>query len=172
MDVLCRIGMSSIRFGIWHRQGWLERTSGLGGLGRTKGAEDARLRLDGSIGPFTDVDRGCVGAYELKYNVSACIKTSDGQSRQEHRSREAERHGSGSGSGEPAREKHTLRTVKDTDSAVLDTVEDVLDGAFLPTEDIDVKWVSMELVYVGDMRGLVEEELEGKAGDVLGMLMQ
>ena len=70
------------------------------------------------------------------------------------------------------RQEHTLRTVKDTDSAVLDTVEDVLDCAFLPTEDIDVKGVSMELVYVGDMRGLIEEELEGKTGDVLGMLVQ
>jgi len=65
-----------------------------------------------------------------------------------------------------------LRTVKDTDSAVLDTVEDVLDGAFLPTKDVDIKGVSMELVYVGDMGGLIEEELEGKAGDVFGMLVE
>ena len=71
MDVLCRVGVRSIRLGIWHRQGWFEGTSGLGGLGRTKGAEDACLRLDGRIGPFTDVDGGCVGAYELKDNISA-----------------------------------------------------------------------------------------------------
>ena len=92
--------MSSIRFGIWHRQGWLERTSGLGGLGRTKGAEYARLRLDGSIGPFTDVDGGSVGAYELKDNVSACVKKSGGQSRQKYSSREAERHGGSEDEGE------------------------------------------------------------------------
>ena len=55
----------------------------------------------------------------------------------------------------------TLRTVKDTDSAVLDTVEDVFDGAFLPTEDVDVEGMGVELGYVGDMGGLVEEEFEG-----------
>lgn len=70
------------------------------------------------------------------------------------------------------KQEGTLRTVKDTDSAVLDTVEDVLDGTFLPTEDVDVEGVSMELVHVGDMGGLIEEELEGKAGDVLGMLVE
>ncbi len=71
MDVLCGVGVSSIRLGIWHRQGWFERTSGLGGLGRTKGAKYACLRLDGSIWPFTDVDGGGVGAYEFKDNISA-----------------------------------------------------------------------------------------------------
>jgi hypothetical protein len=65
-----------------------------------------------------------------------------------------------------------LRTVKDTDSAVLDAVKDILDGVFLPTEDIDVEGMGVELTYVGDLGGLVEEELEGKAGDVLGMLVQ
>jgi len=33
----------------------------------------------------------------------------------------------------------TLGAVKDANSAVLDAVEDVLDGAFLPTEDVDVE---------------------------------
>ena len=66
----------------------------------------------------------------------------------------------------------TLRTIKDTDSTVFDTVEDVLDGAFLPTEDVDIKGVSVELMHIGDMGGLVEKELERKVGDVLGMLVQ
>jgi len=66
----------------------------------------------------------------------------------------------------------TLRTIQDTDSAVLDTVENVFDGAFLPTEDVDIKGVSVELVYVGYVGGLIEEEFEGETGDVLGVLVQ
>jgi len=73
MDILCGVSSISIRLAIWcwSGQGWLERTSGLGGLGRTNGAENAGFRLDGGIGPFTDINGGRVGAYEFKDNIAA-----------------------------------------------------------------------------------------------------
>lgn len=65
-----------------------------------------------------------------------------------------------------------MRTVKDTDSAVLDTVEDVLDGTFFPAENVDIEGMCVQLIHVGCMRGLVEKEFEGEARDELGILVQ